>query len=665
MRKTNLTFLTWLAITIGAFCVAVTSAHAQAVTPIFGFDNQSWQYYQAGNEPANISGLNWRTNTYNDTAWQTGFGYFAFEPDSPAEYDPLNTPLNRYLPDGTTPINTYYFRTHFNFPISTNNIFLYFTNVVDDGLVLYLNGVRLYDLRVSANPPTYATFAGGTPAEGAKELVIMTNGAARLRQGDNVLAVEVHDSSATSTDVGFGLGLAYRGLAPITIVQQPTNSVDAFIGDSLDLSVQVIGDNPRYWWFRDTVFTGQTNANLRINNLQVTNSGNYYVIVSNTISGARSSNSVVTVVPDTIPPEFTAAAINEGDTNRVYALFTEDVLPVNLRNPSLSATNLANYSLTEVGNTNNKITITTVTVGRGQKSVRLTLATNIDCSKEYVLRVSNLTDTRTNLMSPNPGYQIVGCVYRANIVDFQAFWNFNATYVGADPGLPTNWYTTNYQVDGTWSGGFAPFYYAQGCFSNCYGSFGVACPGQGTPTSVGYPTYAFRKEFVVNSNSPTIGLLRLSHVIDDGAIFYLNGKELLRYNMTNAPVDFNYLAPCLPVAQCQTQSYTLDNLIIGTNLFCVEVHSCDEFTGADFMFGCEMDIIFTNFPTVIPEIKIRQTSNPKREILSWQPRGWRLQTTTNVGNPASWANVVGITTNFTGYTNNPTDRWRFWRLCRP
>lgn len=672
MRKTFVEFITCVALTLSAFCAAVTSASAQqAVTPIFGYD-KTWQYYQEGNEPPNVGGLNWRTNTYTDTGtgWLTGNGIFAYEPDAPGQYNPLSTVLNRTVAGGTTQINTYYFRTHFNFPIPTNNTFLYFTNMVDDGLVVYLNGVRVYDIRVSDNPATYASAAGNQGAEGVAELIILTN-SARLRQGDNVLAVEVHDTSTTSSDIAFGLGLAYRTLTPIVIVTQPEPRVDAFIGDTLDLSVQVTGDNPRYWWFKDSVFlTNQTNVNLRISNLQTNNAGTYWVVVSNTISGVRSSNSVVTVVPDTVPPELVTAAIGENETNRVVVLFTEDVLPVNNRNFLMSATNVANYSITEVSNPNNKLAINSVTPGRGAQSVRLNLGTNINCSREWVLTVSNLTDLKTNLLARNPSQAIIGCVQRLTPVPYAAIWNYIPTYNEAQPPLPTNWYSTNYQVDANWAIGNSPFYFFNGCNSNCFGNFGVDCPGVGTPVSVGYPTIAFRTEFTISSNSPTVGQLRFEHVIDDGAIFYLNGKELLRYNMTNIAVDYNYLAPCITTnAACRTNTYTLDNLIIGTNVLCAEVHSCDEFTGADFMFGCQLDIIVTNYPTQIPEIKFRKTSNPTRVVLDWQPRGWRLQTSTNLANSNAWVNVAGTTTNTVSFTNNPLAvprfDWRFWRLCRP
>jgi len=287
----------------------------------------------------------------------------------------------------------------------------------------------------------------------------------------------------------------------------------------------------------------------------------------------------------------------------------------------------------------------------------------------------------------NPSEAIIGCVDRIGAVDFDAFWYFIPTYDEAQI-LPTNsanaWYTTNYQVDANWAGGNAPFYFKSGCFSNCYGFFGTSgastnCGALGSPVSIGYPTIAFRREFIVPSNSPAVGQLRFQHVTDDGAIFYLNGKELLRYNMTNVPVTFNYFAPCiLNEPTCQTQAYTLNNLLVGTNVLCAEVHSCDEFDGADFMFGCQLDIIVTNYATQIPEIRVTRTpatNAVKRVFLDWDYPGWQLQTSTNLANTnlgaTGWTNVmngaVPYPTNLTRYTNNPTEvgRGRHYRLVWP
>ena len=44
------------------------------------------------------------------------------------------------------------------------------------------------------------------------------------------------------------------------------------------------------------------------------------------------------------------------------------------------------------------------------------------------------------------------------------------------------------------------------------------------------PYYAFRKSFTLDVDPGTLTLL-VSNLVDDGAIFYLNGMELFRFNM--------------------------------------------------------------------------------------------------------------------------------------
>ena len=676
MRKINLTFLTCLAVTVAAFCTQ--SAFGQA-TPILNWD-QTWQYFQEGIQPTNQgtaqNPITWRTNNYNDTAWLPGSGVLAYE-DSPGAFPTIGTTLNRLVPNGQSNNLTYYFRTHFNFPSNPANAILFFTNVVDDGLILYLNGVRLYDIRVPQINPPWVQTAGGTPAEWAQELMTFTN-TSLLRQGDNVIAVELHDTSLTSTDVAFGLAVGYRFPLPIVITSHPTNDT-AFVGDTVDLSVEVTGDSPRYWWFRNgSPLLGPTNNPLlRLSNIQLTNAGTYHVVVSNLFTGARSSNAVITVVPDLVPPEFVNAVMrfdqNE-PSNRVYAIFTEDVLRANNREPFRSATNINNYFLREVGSPSSpgkEIEVLQALPGTGSRAVRLTLATNIDCSKEYVLFVSNLTDTKTNIMVPDIGAaQIVGCVYRSNLVAFRATWNYAFAYEGS--GIPNNWYETNYVEDGNWTVGPAPFAFSGECETNCFGALGsiAECQGSATPLSFGFPSYLFRHMFIA-TNLPAFGTMHLQHVIDDGAVFYLNGKELFRYNMTNAPLDFNAVSLTCREAECTTNVFNVDNLRNGTNVLAVRMHDCGQATGVDVMFGLKVDLVFTNFPTRIPDMQIRhfRSATGRTNIVSWQPRGWRLQTTTNLANTSSWVNVVGVSTNATSYTNSSaaigTERQRYYRLGRP
>ena len=49
-------------------------------------------------------------------------------------------------------IVTYYFRTHFQYPGGTTPTSLLFTNLMDDGVIVYLNGQEAYRLNMPEGP---------------------------------------------------------------------------------------------------------------------------------------------------------------------------------------------------------------------------------------------------------------------------------------------------------------------------------------------------------------------------------------------------------------------------------------------------------------------------------------------------------------------------------
>ncbi len=140
---------------------------------------------------------NWTVPGYNDSGWSSGLGLLYYE--DAALPEPKNTQLAR----GRT---TYYFRTTFNFSGSTLGAGLKLFTIVDDGLVVYLNGQELYRQNIPAGAVTYDTLA--TPGVGDAALTgPFVLPATALLPGVNTIAVEVHQQSLASSDIVFGLSL--------------------------------------------------------------------------------------------------------------------------------------------------------------------------------------------------------------------------------------------------------------------------------------------------------------------------------------------------------------------------------------------------------------------------------------------------------------------------
>ncbi|MDB6034948.1 MAG: hypothetical protein JWM16_5286 [Verrucomicrobiales bacterium] len=157
-----------------------------------------WKYDQSGAE----LGTAWRNQGYNDASWPSGPGVLGQETATlPA---PIRTTLNLSNASNVR-ITNYYFRTHFTVPSNSPSLFLTASNLIDDGAIFYLNGVEVFRYNMPAGPVTATTLATNTVE--ATNWVVFTMPADALVPGDNVLAVEVHQSTTNSSDIVFGMSL--------------------------------------------------------------------------------------------------------------------------------------------------------------------------------------------------------------------------------------------------------------------------------------------------------------------------------------------------------------------------------------------------------------------------------------------------------------------------
>ncbi len=152
-----------------------------------------WQF----NTNLDLTLSNWPAIGYNDSTWQSGGGLFYSE--AAALPAPKTTPL------GLGRI-AYYFRTHFMLAGSPAGASLKISTVLDDGAVFYLNGQELYRLGMGPETISYSTLANRGVGDAAFEGPFIVPGSA-LVAGDNVIAVEAHQSTAGSSDIVFGMTL--------------------------------------------------------------------------------------------------------------------------------------------------------------------------------------------------------------------------------------------------------------------------------------------------------------------------------------------------------------------------------------------------------------------------------------------------------------------------
>lgn len=162
---------------------------------------KSWRY-----STNNLNSVNWKAVGYAEPGWSNA---------SPAllyiEGSALPAPKNTLLPgrSGGGPMLTYYFRTTFTVSDAAPILSLTFSNLIDDGAIFYLNGVEVQRVGMSNTNITYTSLAGRSVGTATTFDVFSIGGdlMTNLVTGDNVLAVEVHQVNATSSDVVFGTAL--------------------------------------------------------------------------------------------------------------------------------------------------------------------------------------------------------------------------------------------------------------------------------------------------------------------------------------------------------------------------------------------------------------------------------------------------------------------------
>jgi len=169
----------------------------------------SWTY-----EINPLDGTNWTVPSFNDSDWTgSGAGFLWADARGPNPDIPQLATQMPLDPETGYPYVTYYFRTHFTYTNSLSNVSLLFTTYIDDGAVFYLNGPEVYRLRMPAAPTviTSETLASGYPCSGdatcPDSFSLLDGAASNFVQGDNVMAVEVHNYNAVSPDITFGMSL--------------------------------------------------------------------------------------------------------------------------------------------------------------------------------------------------------------------------------------------------------------------------------------------------------------------------------------------------------------------------------------------------------------------------------------------------------------------------
>ena len=159
-----------------------------SLVQIFGV-NDTWKYYDDGEAPST-----WQSTSFSDNSWKSGAAPLGYKMAG------VNTTVS-YGNNSQQKNPTTYFRKEFNLNATPTSQDVFQLNYqLDDGCVVWVNGQEAGRVNMQQGTVSYDTFsqsyAEDTPMTGTLDL-----NPSLFKKGNNVIAVEVHNISYTSSDL--------------------------------------------------------------------------------------------------------------------------------------------------------------------------------------------------------------------------------------------------------------------------------------------------------------------------------------------------------------------------------------------------------------------------------------------------------------------------------
>ena len=432
-------------------------------------------------------------------------------------------------------LTNYYFRSKFTLSGAPQLAALQLKTVIADGAVFYLNGVEALRLNLPAGPITAATFALTNVSNPAFWGPFVLPSSA-LVSGTNVLAVEVHPAAPGANHIFFAANLTLS----VTNILVPPPMPLAF-------NEVPAATNTNFW-------------------LELINYGTSNLDLANCVLARRGTGPDANYFfpSQTVPPgglvQVTQVAlgfgVSAGDRLFLYGPNYSNVLDAVVA----AAAPRARWP-------------------DGQGAWRNPTILTPGSSNLVVFQRDVVIN---EIMYHAPPLPAVPALYGSTpLISITNIWKYSA--LGID--LGTAWSAPGYD-DSVWPAAPALFYYTTSALP--------APKNTELPldSSTGVPiiTYYFRAPFVFSGQTNS-GQLTLHPIVDDGAVYYLNGLEVYRQNMPSGTIRYTNLTSVGVATPAYSGPFTVSvtNLLPGTNLLAVEVH---QFTtnpiAADMAFGVEV-----------------------------------------------------------------------------
>ncbi|MBN2508107.1 MAG: lamin tail domain-containing protein [Verrucomicrobia bacterium] len=281
-----------------------------------------WKYLDDGTD----QGAAWTAVDFDDTAWASGLAELGY-----GDGDEATT-----VSYGLDPQNVYvttYFRQRFQVENAVQYASVLLNVKRDDGAVVYLNGTEAARFNMNPGPVTSTTLAINASDDG-DDFYPATVPATLLVEGTNVVAVEIHQTTVTSSDISFNMDLSG---VPVVITNEPPQVAltapapgASFLAGPVTLSATASdadGTVARVEFYADQVKVGEAAAEPYTVQWTPPAPGRHvvYAMAVDDVGGRRVSASVAITVYDAVGTPFVALTSppdglsGQGPTNLLVA----------------------------------------------------------------------------------------------------------------------------------------------------------------------------------------------------------------------------------------------------------------------------------------------------------------------------------------------------------
>jgi PKD repeat protein len=162
-------------------------------------EGSSWKFFDKG---IALDTVDWTGIDYDDSSWSFGDALLGYGGNGEV------TTLD-FGPDAQNKYPTYYLRHTFEVENAAQYDSLLFDVLRDDGAIVYLNGTEVFRQNMPAGDVTYADFANGAVGGADESIYYREKIGNLLVDGRNIIAVELHQATASSSDLSFDLVLDF------------------------------------------------------------------------------------------------------------------------------------------------------------------------------------------------------------------------------------------------------------------------------------------------------------------------------------------------------------------------------------------------------------------------------------------------------------------------